>query len=111
LRFLLDESADIRLKARLAALGHDVTSIVLDYGAGLPDPEVLAIARHEQRVLITDDLDFGELIFRTGMRHVGVILFRLGPAELSAKLAPLELLLTQYGHEMQHFFVIARRGI
>jgi predicted nuclease of predicted toxin-antitoxin system len=38
---------------------------------------VLAIATAEQRVLLTNDKDFGELIFRRRLPHAGVILFRL----------------------------------
>jgi predicted nuclease of predicted toxin-antitoxin system len=110
-RFLLDESADIRLKAHLSHAGHDVTSVVPDYGAGLPDPDVLAIAVRDQRVLITDDLDFGELIFRRRLKHSGVVLFRLGPTEPDTKIAALDRLLDEYGTDLHRFFVISRRGI
>jgi predicted nuclease of predicted toxin-antitoxin system len=63
MRFLLDESADARLAPCLRGLGHDVTRLTVDYPAGLPDPRVLAIAAAEGRVLLTNDRDFGELVF------------------------------------------------
>jgi predicted nuclease of predicted toxin-antitoxin system len=78
MRFLLDESADARLVPYLRANGHDVTSLVTDYPAGLPVPDVLATAVREQRILITNDRDFGDLVFLQEQPHVGVILFRLG---------------------------------
>lgn len=80
MKFLLDESAEFRIAAFLTNQGHDVKTIVREYTPGLPDSEVLAIARHEQRILITNDRDFGELIFRQILPHSGVIYFRLGLA-------------------------------
>ncbi|MGH2369863.1 MAG: DUF5615 family PIN-like protein, partial [Chloroflexota bacterium] len=62
--FLLDESADFPLATHLKEWGHDVTAIAHDYPHALSDQDVLAIAVREQRVLITNDLDFGELIVR-----------------------------------------------
>ena len=77
MNFLLDESAEFRLAALLQQHGHYVKAIAHDYPSGLPDRQVLAIAKNEQRILITNDRDFGELIFRQRMPHAGVILFRL----------------------------------
>ena len=63
MRFLLDESAEYRIVAFLTGLGHDVTAIAHDYPHGLPDQQILEIAVSEQRILITNDSDFGELVF------------------------------------------------
>lgn len=38
-------------------------SYVWDVAYGAPDPDVLKLARAEQRILITEGYDFGELIF------------------------------------------------
>lgn len=64
MRFLLDESADLPLREHLRRLGHDATAIAHEYPGALPDSDVLAIAVSEDRVLITNDRDFGELVFR-----------------------------------------------
>lgn len=77
MKFLLDESAEYRIAAFLKDQGHDVTAIAHDYPQALTDSDVLAIAEAEGRVMITNDLDFGELVFRDGKVHAGVILFRL----------------------------------
>jgi predicted nuclease of predicted toxin-antitoxin system len=63
-RFLLDESAKFRLAAFLAGRSHDVTAIAHDYPQALTDRDVLSIARREKRIVITNDLDFGMLVFR-----------------------------------------------
>lgn len=69
----MDESADARLGPFLRRLGHDVATIAVDHPASLKDEDVLAIARREQRILITDDRDFGELVFRNRRPHAGVM--------------------------------------
>jgi predicted nuclease of predicted toxin-antitoxin system len=45
---------------------------------GAADPEILARAQAESRIVVTQDKDFGELAFRRGLpARCGVILFRL----------------------------------
>jgi hypothetical protein len=42
----------------------------------MPDDEILSGAVTRDRVLITSDKDFGELVFRDGKSAVGVVLIR-----------------------------------
>ena len=111
MRFLLDESADYPLAAFLHQLGHDVTAIAHDYPHALTDLQVLAIARQEQRILITNDRDFGELIFRRRLPHSGVILFRLGAESLETKRAWLLHVLHHYAEDMSNFIVVTDQKI
>lgn len=111
MRFLLDESADLPLAAYLADQGHDVTSIVRDHPRGIKDRDVLEIARGEQRVLITNDRDFGELVFRQHVPHAGVILFRLGDEELAVKAAWLQYVLASFSDRLSDFIVVSERGV
>jgi predicted nuclease of predicted toxin-antitoxin system len=101
MKFLLDQSADFRLIPHLRQLGHDVQVISRNYPAGLPDTDVLAIAREEQRILIVADRDFGELIFHHGLAHVSVIFFRLPGARLQAKIEQLTTVLTDHAEELE----------
>src|SRR5690242_17596332 len=111
MKFLLDESADYPLRAFLERLGHDVTAIAHDYPHAIKDREVLAIAYSEQRILITNDRDFGELIFRQRLPHAGVILIRLENENLAIKSEWLSRILTEYRSELQYFLVITERGV
>lgn len=106
MKFLLDESADSRLASYLTNRGHDVTIIARDYPQALSDQEVLSIAQHEGRILIANDRDFGELIFRQCLPHSGVILFRLRTTALTAKLSRLEHVLTHYSDRLNNFIVV-----
>jgi predicted nuclease of predicted toxin-antitoxin system len=112
MRFLLDESAELRIAAFLKQAGHDVTSIAEDHPRSLPDEQVLAIANAEQRLLITNDRDFGELIFRQQLPHAGVIYFRL-PLDTTAteKINWLTRVLRDYADRLDHFIVIGPGGV
>jgi predicted nuclease of predicted toxin-antitoxin system len=109
LRFLLDQCSDARLLAYLIQLGHDAKRIGRDFPRGLSDRDVLAIALREERILITDDRDFGEMVVRLSQPHSGVIFLRLGDsADLALKVARLDHVLTHHAHELDQFLVVTR---
>ncbi len=101
MKFLLDQSADFRLIPCLRDLGHDVTSISRNYPPGLPDEDVLTIAREEARILIVADRDFGELIFHQELTHAGVMFFRLPGATLQTKIEHLNTALEEHTDELE----------
>lgn len=111
MRFLLDESADTRLADYLTELGHDATTVAHHHTASLGDSEVLAIAHGEGRILITNDRDFGELVFRRQEPHSGVILFRLRTTRLAAKIDRLHYVLSRYADRLNEFIVVTDRRV
>lgn len=112
MRFLLDQSTDARLVAYLRRLGHDAIRVGRDLPSGLTDLDVLAQAAMSEHVLITDDRDFGELVFRHRQPHTGVIYLRLGPdADLPFKIERLEHVLTHHVGELRHFLVVTRHNV
>ena len=77
LRLLADENFPGPAVAALHARGHDVAWVRTD-APGSSDPQVLARANAEKRIVITFDKDFGELAFRAGLpASSGVVLFRI----------------------------------
>lgn len=59
--------------------GHDVAWVRTD-SPGIADPEVMARAAAETRLLVTFDKDFGELAFRERQfAAAGIVLFRVIP--------------------------------
>ncbi len=75
MRWLADENMSRAVVKAIRALGFDVTFIA-ETTPGITDEEVLALAASEQRILITEDKGFGELIFRLKLQHTGVLLVR-----------------------------------
>ena len=112
MRFLLDQSAEARIATFLTDHGHDATRVGRDHPPGLPDEQVLAIAHRERRILITNDKDFGDLIFQRRLPHAGVILFRF-PLDSTAqqKIASLERLLRTHRQQLNQFLVVTPRGV
>ncbi len=111
MKFLLDESVDGRLAAFLTERGHDVKAVARDYPNALEDRHVLRLALGERRVLITGDLDFGELIVREGLPHSGVILFRLHSTGLALTQARLEFLLKRDEGQLREFLVVTESRV
>lgn len=83
MKFVADENVDNSLVQRLRELGHDVLS-ASETLATAPDELILEHANRDQRILITSDKDFGELVYRNHSVHSGILLLRL--AELKSRL-------------------------
>ena len=76
MRWLADECVAAPLVAFLRTGGHDVP-YVAETAAGLSDADVIALALHEDRLLFTEDKDFGDLVFRRDRSVPGVVLMRI----------------------------------
>lgn len=74
MRFLVDECTGPAVARWLIQQGHDVFS-VYDRAPGISDQEVLQRAFSEDRILITNDKDFGERVFREGHPHKASFFF------------------------------------
>jgi predicted nuclease of predicted toxin-antitoxin system len=71
-----DESVERPVVEHLRRDGHDVV-YVAELAPGMIDDDVLQEANGRSAVLVTTDKDFGELVFRQGAIHSGVVLLRL----------------------------------
>lgn len=76
MRILTDENVPRSVLTWLRATGHDATS-ASELGIGTPDTRWLAFAESEQRLILTSDKDFGDLVFRDRLTTFGIILLRL----------------------------------
>ena len=76
MNLLADEGVDKPIVDELRNNGFDVIYI-LESNQGVDDEFILAMANAGKRILITQDKDFGELVFRLKNAHHGVILTRL----------------------------------
>jgi predicted nuclease of predicted toxin-antitoxin system len=87
MRFLADENVSRLVVERLRAAGFDVAS-VQETRPGAPDKDVLDEADRGDRILVTEDRDFGELVIRQRLKVRGVILLELDrlPSAMEAEL-------------------------
>lgn len=105
MRFLVDECTGPAVAAWLRNAGHDVFSVYEDQ-RGIDDDTVIQKAFDEQRILITNDKDFGEKVYRERRAHHGIILMRLDDERAPAKIATLHRLFAQYADQLQGRFVV-----
>ena len=75
MRFLADESCDFRVVRALRAAGHDVTAAI-ELVPGAADSTVFEMAEREGRIFVTEDRDFGQLVYAGANPAPGVILLR-----------------------------------
>jgi predicted nuclease of predicted toxin-antitoxin system len=77
MRLLANENIPEEAVAALRQAGYDVAWVRSD-APGSSDPQVLARAIDEGRILVTFDKDFGELAYRAHLpSHCGIILLRI----------------------------------
>src|SRR4051812_22896459 len=79
MRFLANEYFPLASVNRLRYAGHDVL-FVAEALPGAKDADILARANHEDRIILTFDRDYGELIYRHGLPTPGgVVYLRFDP--------------------------------
>ena len=108
MKFLADECCDSSLVAQLREEGHNV-SYVAEEKAGATDDTILSDAYKEGRILLTEDKDFGELVFRLKKPCHGIILIRIDVKERNTKWNRLKTLIEKYEGRLHGHFVIIDR--
>jgi predicted nuclease of predicted toxin-antitoxin system len=81
MRLLLDENISSWAAHELSQAGHDVLRVA-EVSPSVDDEGVLALARDDSRTLVTFDSDFGDLIFKVGLKPPpGIIYLRMHPID------------------------------
>jgi predicted nuclease of predicted toxin-antitoxin system len=105
MRFLVDECTGPSVAAWLHRQGHEIFS-VFDEARGIEDNEVIEKAYNESWILITNDKDFGEKVYRERRPHRGVIFLRLEDERAGNKIEVFRRLLEMYADRLANSFVV-----
>jgi predicted nuclease of predicted toxin-antitoxin system len=108
-RFLADESCDFAAVHALRAAGHDVVA-VSDVARGAEDSVVIELARSDRRVLLTEDKDFGQLVFAAARQSSGVVLLRWPVSARSTLGAPIVEFVAAQGDLLTGSFAVVEPG-
>jgi len=108
-RFIIDESAGVAVVEYLRGVGHDVLAVA-EAMLQADDQDILGRAASEGRILVTNDKDFGELVYRSGQEHCGVLLLRLRDESPSGRVRVVKAVLAQYGDRLVGHFIVATEG-
>lgn len=104
-----DECCDALLIRDLRATGHDV-AYAKERFPGEPDEVVLQTAFDEDRYLLTEDKDFGELVYRLAKPARCVILLRIDVTNSALKLVRLTRLFETKADRLSGSFVVVEPG-
>jgi predicted nuclease of predicted toxin-antitoxin system len=105
MRFLVDESTGPAVAEWLRRQGHEVFS-VYEQARGMDDNGIIQKASAENWILMTNDKDFGEKVYRERRPHKGVILLRLDNERADAKIETIKRLLESYANRLSGQFVV-----
>lgn len=105
MKFLVDECTGPAVARWLRGQGFEVFS-VWGQARGAPDEDIVNKAFEEDRILITNDKDFGTQIYRERRPHRGVVLLRLEDERLLNKIEILRRLLSHHANRLKDQFVV-----
>lgn len=104
-----DESVDRAIVERLRQDGHAVL-YVAESAPSIGDDAVLRRAKETDALLLTADKDFGEISFRLGRIHTGVVLLRLSGLSVQLKVRTVSTVFADRGYELASAFSVISPG-
>jgi predicted nuclease of predicted toxin-antitoxin system len=109
MNLLADESVEREVVDRLRADGY-ATVYVAELAPSITDDQVLDEANARSALLVTADKDFGELVYRLGRIHAGVVLTRLAGLSSAAKAEAVSQLFRDHAAELAGAFCVIAPG-
>ena len=104
MRLLADENVPRTTVEVLRYSGYDLLWI-REHRRGMADEEIVRLSISEDRVILTFDKDFGELVYRLRMKNTpGVILVRIQDNQICSK--KLLELLKEYDGKLRGYFTV-----
>jgi predicted nuclease of predicted toxin-antitoxin system len=111
MQLIADESVDYGIIIKLRLIGFDVLSIA-DYSPGIDDKEVLQISFERNLLLITEDKDFGDLVYRLKMAHKGILLIRMNDISRIDRLKIVPVMIKDFFVDLENnFSVLTSNGL
>ena len=105
LTFLVDVGVGKGIERYLQEEGYD-TKAVRDIDPRMEDEEIIRTAVMENRMVITMDKDFGELVYHSSMEHSGVLLLRLEDATGTEKSQVVKYIMGNYSDRIKNCFCV-----
>ncbi len=105
MRFIVDECTGPKVAQWLRDQNYEVFSVFNEM-RGIDDETILQKAYSENWILITNDKDFGEKVYREHFPHHGIVFMRLADERTKMKIEVLRLLLENYADKLPDQFVV-----
>lgn len=108
MKFLADENIEKSIVDELREMGYDI-KWVADAGLRMDDMAVFNAAGREKRILLTNDKDFGEIVFRQRFVSSGIVLLRIKGQDAGEKVRQLKKLLAMHDDMIDGHFVVVSK--
>jgi len=105
MKLLADEGVDKPIVIAIREAGFDVDYILESYQVA-EDELILKIANSQERILLTQDKDFGELVFRLKQSQTGIVLIRLEGYTSAIKAQIVKDVLLAHQNELTTAFTV-----
>ena len=109
MKFLADANIESKVVQFLIYSGYEV-KWVLEDNPFLSDEDILEISYKEKRILITNDKDFGELVYKDYRNTFSIILLRVEQNDVMVKIRIVENLVTKHKDKIENKFVVANKN-
>lgn len=109
IHFLIDLGVSKKVEEWLQEQGYNITA-VRELNPKMTDKDILNLADSENRMVITMDKGFGELVYGSGLSHSGVLLLRLESASGEEKVGIITKILSEYSDELRNNFCVFQNG-
>jgi predicted nuclease of predicted toxin-antitoxin system len=106
MRFVADMGVSLRVVEWLRSASHDAIHLRDEGLQTLANGEIFRKALREDRIVLTFDLDFGEIVAASAGRSVSVVLFRLRNTRADFVIARLKSVLEQSAEELARGAVV-----
>ena len=104
-KFLVDVGVGVQIEHYLKTQGYDIKAIrIID--CRMNDVDIIHLAVIENRMIITMDKDFGELVYHSKMEHCGILLLRLENATGLEKVQVMANILIKYSNQIYGNFCV-----
>lgn len=107
---LTDENIDVEVLSYLREQGFDVFDIKEELLFGLSDKEILNFAYASNRVVISQDSDFGTLVYRDKEPFIGIIYLRPGHEKQEVHVQTVKYLLSNNPKVEAPFVIVAENN-
>ena len=109
MRFLADESCDFAVVYALRKAKHDVLAVA-EITPRAADLDVIRLARKQKRILLTEDKDFGQLVYASGQKALGVVFLRFPVSARDIIANDMVMLVEEQKEKLFGSFVVVQPG-
>ena len=109
MRFLADESCDFAVVYALRKAEHNVLAVA-EITPRAADSDVIRLARKQRRILLTEDKDFGQLVYASGQKALGVVFLRFPVSARNIIANDIVMLVEKQKEKLFGSFVVVQPG-